>query len=932
MRYLYIRMCGVGLLMLLSLCVTEVSAEVETYSNDALPGMQHLLPMPHKVKAGTGQPFALGRPVKIVSDFEDVDLLAEVFTDELGCTLSEEATAQVTVTKVASIAGASEPILAGFDNEAYTLRIDGDAIAIRAISRLGVIRAAQTLAQLGEGDGGHSKALECVNITDWAAFKVRGFMHDVGRSFISFEELKQQVKLLSRYKLNFFQWHMTENQAWRFAVEAYPQLTASGNMTRFAGQYYTQEQCRELDALGHKYGVYIVPEIDMPGHSQAFSRAMGHDMQTTQGMKELKVILNEVIACFPHAPYIHLGGDERDIKTIDGENFLTAMSKYVHSKGQRVMWWSPTENTTVSKDAGCDMAQVWSYRGKQIKGLPCIECRYTYSNHFDVFADIAGVYRSTFLRKTKGDSETAGVISCPWNDRKTPTEEDILVQNNIFAVGLATGERAWRGGGKAYIEEVGAVIPNSGEEYDDFKNWEQRFLFHKAHSLSAEPIPYVKQTNVRWRLSDPINNGGEASKSFPEWENCKALESEMPENVSISGQKYGWTLATGAGICLHHHWGAWIPGIWGTNQQTGQTTYAYTYIYNPDEERTVGAQIEFQNYSRAEKDKAPNNGKWDYKGSDIWLNGERIAPPTWQNAGKSISLEKDLANENFTARKPLIVTLRKGWNKVFIKLPYVEIDASTVRVNKWQFTFVLTDTEGKNAIEGLIYSPTKTLTGEEPEPEQEDRSPKISDANKSYYYALHTPGRDNRYATSRGVGSVITGDEQPSAASYWKFVQRADGSLDIVNYADASFVSSTADSGSGLTTVSAAPAKGWKLLPANKKDHFIIVSGTTEWNQSNENEDYKVLNWGYGSRASSEYNLNDSGCQYQFIFAKDISDEEGINNMTEPNKNGLLSPASNLKGKQDILFDLQGRPSPSAVHAPLNSHDLFIKNGRKMKF
>ena len=90
------------------------------------------------------------------------------------------------------------------------------------------------------------------------------------------------------------------------------------------------------------------------------------------------------------------------------------------------------------------------------------------------------------------------------------------------------------------------------------------------------------------------------------------------------------------------------------------TSYAWTYVYSP-EAQTVGAQIEFQNYGRSENDKAPDNGKWDRKGSDIWLNGSRIAPPTWDNAGKGINSEVDLGNENFSARKPIAVQLNKGW-------------------------------------------------------------------------------------------------------------------------------------------------------------------------------------------------------------------------------------------------------------------------------
>ena len=79
-----------------------------------------------------------------------------------------------------------------------------------------------------------------------------------------------------------------------------------------------------------------------------------------------------------------------------------------------------------------------------------------------------------------------------------------------------------------------------------------------------------------------------------------------------------------------------------------------------------------------------------------------IPGPAWINAGKTIDSEVPLGNDNLSVRPPVLVKLKKGWNKVFLKLPYVK--APGVRLNKWMFTFVLTDTAGKNALEGVEYS------------------------------------------------------------------------------------------------------------------------------------------------------------------------------------------------------------------------------------
>ena len=669
----------------------------------------HLMPLPHQIDYA-GHSFTIGRPVRLVMDnaLADCELLSEILTNDLGCSISHAAAPVVSVCRVESIMGTDEPVLEGFEPEAYRLLIDGDSIVISAVSSLGVIRAAQTLQQLAETEKGRVRALPGVAITDWPAFKVRGFMHDVGRSFISYDELVEEIRLMSRYKINLMQWHLTERQAWRFEVKAHPELTDAASMTRFAGSYYTQQQCRAIDSIAHRYGVYVIPEIDMPGHSEAFTRAEGFEMQTPEGMAVLRQALSELMACFPHAPYLHLGGDEVQIREVGGQNFLVAMSDYVHRLGQRVIWWNPLRNLAVRSAIGCDMAQCWSTAGRPISGLPCIDCRYAYLNHFDVFADLVGIYRSNILYRQHGNDEAAGAVACVWNDRKLSSERDIIVQNNLYAVTLALGERAWLGGGRQYIEQGGAVLPCSGDDYNDFRSWEQRFLFHKSHALRQAPIPYVQQSHVRWRISDPIDNGGDPTKPFSQWEDCKDLKAAMPDCVTIGDKQYGWTEAAGAGIYLSHTWSGVVPGIWGCNVPRNQTAYAYTYIYNPGPARTVGALIEFQNYGRSERDAAPCPNAWDRKGSDIWWNGERLTPPVWTGDSQAFAdLETPLNNGNFASRPPMPLLLRKGWNKVLLKLPYTA--APQVRLNKWLFTFVLTNLDGTQALTDVTYSPRKAL-------------------------------------------------------------------------------------------------------------------------------------------------------------------------------------------------------------------------------
>ncbi len=923
----------------------------------------HLLPRPQQVSLHqSSQPFVLGRSVALTDATNNAQLIE--FLSQSGCTIDENVTTFVTVTLVEEIEGAYDFNLYGFPNEAYRIEISDDKISITAVSETGVTRAAQTLMQLAQGWEGESPVLEALTLTDWPAFKVRGFMHDVGRSYVSVEQLKRQIDLLSKFKLNLFHWHLTENQAWRFEVKQYPQLTSSASMTRFAGQFYTQEQCREVQDYAWERGVVVIPEIDMPGHSAAFKRAMGHSMQTDEGVQELKNILEEVAQVFDKAPYIHIGADE---ETISYPNFLKIMIDKVHGLGRKVMVWNPIRGVDIAS-LGVDMTQMWSSSGKAINGVANLDCRYNYTNHFDVFADLVGIYKSNIYYKQRGDATVPGFISAPWNDRKTPSESDILRQNNVYAATIASGERAWIGGGKQYIEVGGTVLPNSGEEYDEFADWERRFLFHKVHTFPASEralVPYVRQSNVRWHITDAMPNNGDASLVLPP-------ETEgVQDSYVLNSTTYNVNAATGAGIYLRHTWGTVVPSLFA-NPQLNHTAYAWTYVYSPVD-RQAGALIEFQNYGRSENDAAPDAGKWDRKGSRIWLNDEELLPPTWGNSGKSINSEVELLNENFSARKPLQVQLKQGWNKVFLKLPYV--NASGVRLNKWLYTFVLTDVDGNEALEDLIYSPNQCMdinaeqvaaaisdarklissnTSDQPgyypvstaeglvsvldevqktlgqEMSAEERArqldrisqavadfqtamqgatvvqPRLSTESDIYTYSLSTPLRDNRYVSSIGVGLEVVGEATLTQSGEWKFVKRAASTYDVINIADGSYLSPVGTNNTALKTTKTRPTRGWTLKASNQVGYMIVVSGSTQLNQTKSSQGYKVFNWGSGT------NVDDTGCKFRVSL---------VNHTSLPNAVDGVSQAVDANSP---YYDLSGRP------ARIGQQGLLVQKGCKV--
>src|SRR5699024_9326616 len=219
---------------------------------------------------------------------------------------------------------------------AYTLHVAKNKITITGNTAHGVFNGVQTLRQLIR-DGAF---VDGIYIKDWPAFSWRGYMVDVGRNYQSMEQLKQQIDAMAHAKLNIFHFHLTENVAWRLQIKQYPELTKGEYMTRNKGQYYTIAQMRELIQYCKDRFITLVPEIDMPGHSAAFKRAMGFDMQTDSGLKVVKNILREVSATYD-VPYIHIGADE---VRFTNKAFIPEVVNLLHKLGKQTIGWAPGGN------------------------------------------------------------------------------------------------------------------------------------------------------------------------------------------------------------------------------------------------------------------------------------------------------------------------------------------------------------------------------------------------------------------------------------------------------------------------------------------------------------------------------------------------------------------------------------------------------------
>lgn len=641
-----------------------------------------LLPKPQLYK-DTGKNFTMGK-VKLSTPVLRPEW--EVFIMNAGGEIVEHSSSVIEVELVPSIDEARLN-----RDEAYRLSVSNKRIKIEAVTEQGVYWAMQTLRQLERKKGKRSSVAGC-EIVDWPAFRIRGFMQDVGRSYISMEELKREIEILSRFKINVFHWHLTENQAWRLESKIFPMLNDSVNTIRMLGKYYTLEEARDLVDFCKKHQVLLIPEIDMPGHSAAFVRAFRHDMQSPEGMKILKLLLDEVCETFD-VPYLHIGTDEVEFTN---PHFVPEMVAYVRSKGKKVISWNPGWHY---KPGEIDMTHLWSYRGKAQPGIPAIDSKFHYLNHFDVFGDIVALYNSRIYDQAEGSEDIAGTILALWHDRLIDNEWNLVIENGLYPNMLAIAERAWRGGGTEYFDGLGTILPpEDTEAFKEFADFEKRMLWHKEHTFKGYPFAYVKQTNVKWNITDAFPNGGDMDKVFPP-------EQELKDIYHYNGNTYGVRQAIGAGIYLRHVWGDMVPAFYADPKEN-HTAYAYTWVYSPKDQE-VGLWAEFQNYSRSEMDLAPVPDKWDYKGSRIWINDREILPPVWTATHKVKSYEVPLGNENCVGRVPLAVHLNKGWNKVFLKLPIGKFKMAETRLVKWMFTAVFVTPDGERAVEGLIYSPDK---------------------------------------------------------------------------------------------------------------------------------------------------------------------------------------------------------------------------------
>lgn len=289
-------------------------------------------------------------------------------------------------------------------NEAYTINVAKDNISIQAATGAGLFYGLQTLIQLDDNG-----TVPAIRVEDAPRFEYRGLLFDVSRHFRDKEFIKKQLDAMARLKLNTMHFHLTDAAGWRMQIDRYPLLTGMGAWRKgdtwkewnagggkylsetdslAYGGYYTKDDMREIISYAADRYITIIPEIEIPSHSEEVTTAypmLGctKSPYTTSDMcpgsettfEFLQNVLDEVIDLFP-SHYIHIGGDEapkthwhtcpdcmtrikdENLKDVDGlqSYMIHRIERYLNSKGRSIIGWDEIMQGGLSPTA---TVQAW---------------------------------------------------------------------------------------------------------------------------------------------------------------------------------------------------------------------------------------------------------------------------------------------------------------------------------------------------------------------------------------------------------------------------------------------------------------------------------------------------------------------------------------------------------------------------------------------
>lgn len=281
-------------------------------------------------------------------------------------------------------------------DEGYQLTITDSSVKLTANKPAGLFYGVQTIRQLlpskvelATSQKGSWK-MATGTIRDYPVYEYRGSMLDVARHFFEVEEVKTLIDQLATYKMNRFHLHLSDDQGWRIEIKSWPNLTTHGGSTEVGGGpggFYTQEQYSDIVKYAQERFITIIPEIDMPGHTNAALASypeLNADGKATELYTGIEVgfssldthkeltykfiddVIRELAALTP-GEYIHIGGDESHATKIeDYIPFINRVQDIVEAHGKKVLGWDEIALATLKPNT---IVQYWALAENAVKGV-----------------------------------------------------------------------------------------------------------------------------------------------------------------------------------------------------------------------------------------------------------------------------------------------------------------------------------------------------------------------------------------------------------------------------------------------------------------------------------------------------------------------------------------------------------------------------------
>lgn len=472
--------------------------------------------------------------------------------------------------------------------EGYVLSVNSDGVRIEALSGAGLFYGVQTLLQMAADA---PEGMTAVTVKDEPRFEYRGIMLDVSRHFRSKEFVKRQIDLLSYYKINRLHLHLTDAAGWRIEIKKYPRLTqfaawrpqavwkdwwngkreyCEETDPRAQGGYYTQDDIRELVAYAQKHYVTIIPEIEMPSHSEEVLTAYPELSCTHVPYKQsdfcignektfefLENVLTEVMELFP-SEYIHIGGDEagkaswpncklcqarmkkeglKDVNELQSYS-IHRMERFLNSHGRKLLGWDEILDGGLAPNA-----TVMSWRGTE-GGLAAIR-----SGHKAIMSPGQYCYLDGYQDAPYSQPEAIGGYLPlkkvygyePVPDSLSADEAKLMygVQANLWTEYIPTEEHA-----EYMLYPRAIALAEVAWSKPENKSWED---FHRralkiVDELKAKgyhPFELKNEIGNRKETETPVEHlalGKKVTYNAPYWENYPAAG----EATLTDGLRGGW--------------------------------------------------------------------------------------------------------------------------------------------------------------------------------------------------------------------------------------------------------------------------------------------------------------------------------------------------------------------------------------------------------